>query len=563
MVDETRRGSAAQSDNRAPWDDRGSEHAAPFPDPVGPAAPPPTPDPAKTELPLGPKRLHPAWILLSLVGLVRGFAIPLVLVLFGGGERGQVWFLTIGGGLALVGLGFQAANWWMLQYQVTGGEFRVRSGLLSRQERSVPLERIQAVDSSESVLQRLFGVQQVKIETAAGGAGRSDVRLEALGHGEAAALLQRLAVGRRTEQADIPGATTATAAVPDDAFPPTGEVLRRITAGELLVAGLTSGRVGPALALLVAAWQLADDILGDDVYQRLALRAPDPSVGLIVVVVAIFAVVAWLLAIAGTVLTFGNFELRRSGDRLLISHGLLDRRRSTIPVRRIQAVTVTEGLLRLPFGLATVRVESAGYGQDSPESGVLSPIIRRSQVPDLLRTACPELAIGPDLLDGRGLRRLPARARPRYIMAEVWQTIGFAAGATALTAVLPWTPWWWGATILGLAPVAALYGLVQHRDTGWALDAEDRLVVRTRTLDRRTAIVPRRRVQLRAVTQNVLQRRADLANLGVAVASGGSGGRFGLRHLDVEQAFEIVERLGPATARGRQREMGAIVETPV
>ena len=88
-------------------------------------------------------------------------------------------------------------------------------------------------------------------------------------------------------------------------------------------------------------------------------------------------------------------------------------------------------------------------------------------------------------------------------------------------------------------------------------------MVRSRSLDRRVAIVPRRRVQLRAVSQNVLQRRVDLANLGVAVASGGSGGRFGLRHLDIEEAYEIGERLGPMPVSDRAARSGPIVETVV
>jgi putative membrane protein len=495
---------------------------------------------------LGPKRPHPAWIVLSVLRQLRGFLIPIVILLIGGGPRGEGTFLAIGGAIAALVIGFQVVGWLFFSYEVSGGELRVRSGVISRRERLVPLERIQAVDTSESVLQRLFGVVGVRIETAAGGSSGSDVTLEALSRAEAEALLARIAAGRTTAGiASSPGGVANQGVSALDAG---GELLRRVTPGELLVAGLTSGRVGPALALLVAGWQFVDDIIGEERFaEEVTRRLPDATIPVVAGIVTVIAVVAWLLAIAGTVLTYANFELRRAGDRLLISHGLLDRRRSTIPLRRIQAVTVSEGLLRQPFGLASVRVESAGYGRDSAESGVLFPIIRRSEIPALLRLACPPLAVPEPLLDGRGLRPLPARARRRYVTGEIWQTLMLAAGATLLTALLPWTPWWWGLGLLGLVPVAALYGWVQYRDAGWTIDEAERFVLRTRGLARQVAIVPRRRVQIRSLSQTVLQRRADLANVQVAVASGGAGGRFALRHLDLDGAGEIADRLGPGS----------------
>jgi putative membrane protein len=322
---------------------------------------------------------------------------------------------------------------------------------------------------------------------------------------------------------------------------PEGESILTVSLGQLLIAGATSSRVGPALAILAGLFQFADDLLPDKQWERLARSAPDPTVSLVVALALAAMICAWVLATVSTVLTFGDFELRREGDRLLISHGLLERRRSTIPIARIQAVTISEGWLRQPFGLAAVRVESAGYGKTGSESGVLAPIIRRADLPLLLTRACPAYAV--DRVPP--LNPLPARAKRRYVMANVWTVLAIVGLLTVLSIALPWSAWWWGILALTLLPLAAAYGALQHRDTGWIIEESGRFAVRMRGVDRLTVITRRQRLQERSVSQHPLQRRADLATFHAAVASSGSGGRFALVHLDTSEAFDLLERLGP------------------
>jgi len=494
-----------------------------------------------------PRRQHPAWIVLSVVRSLRAFALPLVILLFTGGREGEAWFLAVGGGLAAVGVASRALAWWQFRYEVTGGELRVRSGVLARQERFVPLERIQAVDVGETPLQRVFGVVGLKIETAAGGAAGSDVTLEALTRADADALRARLGAGRRGVAA-ASGAVAQPEAAVTGLRADGGELLRRLSMGELVAAGATSGRIGPALAVISFGFQLVDDVVPDWFWERVAMEGPGLSLRGIVTAAAIIATAAWLLAVGSTVLTYGGFELRRDGDRLQVSYGLLDRRRSTIPSGRVQAVTVAEGLLRQPFGRATVRVESAGYGKDTAESGILFPFLRRAEVSELLRRAGLDFAVP---LDATPLAPLPDRARRRYAVQRGALSLVWLAGVlVAVAAVVPRAPWWWGLAPLALVPFAALYGVLCFRDSGWALDEAGRFVVRGRAVARVTTITAPRRLQRREVVRGPLQRRAHLATLRAAVASGGGGGHFALVHLDEGEAFGLLGRLGPDGRRG-------------
>lgn len=494
---------------------------------------------------LSPRRQHPSLIVINAVRQLRGLVIPIVILVVSGGSRDEWWTSAIGGVIAMVSLVGQALVWWQYRYEVTGGELQVHSGLLARRERIVPIERVQAIDVNETPLQRLFHVVGVRVETAAGGGGDTDVKLDALSTAEADLLRQRLTVNRpRLDPASADGAslteTPAGANLADDE----GRLIRRLSARELLITGATSGRIGPALALVGFGAQLIDDVIPDRYWERFIVAAPGAagfsSRGIIsfVIVIAIFA---WLMAIASTALTFAQCEVRRQGDRLLVSHGLLDRRRRSIPLRRIQAVTISEGLLRQPFGFAAIDFESAGYGKDTPESGTLFPLLRTSEIPAFLAEACPDFATA---LDPGLLAPPPPRARGRYLMAGVWGLLITTAIAAPIAAWVAWAPWWWGLAPLPFVPLAIWFGWWNYRNTGWRLDDKDRWIARTGDVNRVTAIVPRRRLQHWSVHQDLLQRRVDLATFGAAVASGGGGGRFHLKHLDAATATGLLDRFG-------------------
>jgi putative membrane protein len=232
--------------------------------------------------------------------------------------------------------------------------------------------------------------------------------------------------------------------------------------------------------------------------------------------------------------------LRRNGDQLQVQYGLLDRKRTTIPIRRIQAIRIVEGLFRQPFGFAEVRFDSAGFGADQGASGVLSPLLPKREVLAFLQDACPQFAIDPDR---SGIRPLPERARRRYIVAA---SIGWVI-TIAIVAGIVWRflefPAWWVLTALAVSPLFALFGNLRYRDAGW-LVADGAFLLRWRAMSRVTVLTQARRLQYRGLRADPFQRRAGLVTFGTAVASGGSREGFSLPHLDAQDGEALIEQLG-------------------
>src|SRR4051812_30455320 len=171
------------------------------------------------------RRFHRAAVLFETLRAVRDGGLPIAVLVFagalgGGLDRGDLVracvYLGIGATVAtVVGI----VRWKTTLWRVTPTDIGRRSGVLSREERRVPVTRIQSVDAIRGPLQRVLGVETLQIETGVGGR-HAEIVLTAVTP-EEAAMLRRLAGGAVAEE-------------PADAA--AGVPVRRLRASELLLA---------------------------------------------------------------------------------------------------------------------------------------------------------------------------------------------------------------------------------------------------------------------------------------------------------------------------------------
>jgi putative membrane protein len=458
-------------------------------------------------------RLHPAAIAVLALKALREAAVPIVIVLLvrgldvGALER-NAFYLVLGVAIATVA-GFM--RWRSTSYAVDERGVHYRSGIISTKATTVPLNRIQGLDTVAGPVQRLFGVVSLQVQSAGGGK-KGEIVLEAVGP----AAVERIRAAVRAERPELPEAASS---------PPV--IWRRLGRRELVVTALTAGQFGVILPALAAAFQLLSNTVSNERDFEDATRLlPDSAGGWELVLVAL-ALAAWALSSVGSLVSFAGFSIARDGDRLRIRRGLFQRSDAVVPIRRIHAVRVVEGVLRRPFGLATLRLEVAGYAEEASAARTLYPLLPRAEVAAFLAELLPELADEPD-----GLTAPPARAARRYVLPPA--IAGAILGGAACLLVPDATPW-----PLLIAPLLALNGWWTFRAAGWRL-RDGRLAMRSRTLARTTLLTPAARLQQHATAQNPFQRRAGLADLAVAV---GKGGRARVRHLEAPVAAELWERL--------------------
>lgn len=465
------------------------------------------------------RRLHPASIGVGIVRNLRGLALPLVALIFVGSPDAGRALLYGGAGIAFAVV-TAVWRWATTRWYLDEDAVRLRVVFLGENVTSIPYDRVQAVDTVRGPIQRLFGVAELHVQAAGGGA-HGEIVLPAITARDAEEL-------RQTVRAEAPAG--AAAAAPEPAADAHTWALGR---GPLLVAAATSGSLAVLLPVVAAASQVADDLLGFQDAQRLL---PD-TVGEAAVVGAFVLAAAWVLSFLGTIVAFAGFTAVRDGERLRIRRGVLERREASIPVARVHAVRIVESPLRQPLGLAQLRIETAGYAREEASAQTLLPLVRRSDVRAILRELLPEHAAAFDEVDP-----LPRRALRRYVLPPTALAALLAAAAVIAFGAD-------GLPVLVLVALALVTGVARHRAAGVGLPgAHVVLRSRTRTLVRTTSAADARRLQGVRTRATPFQRRGRLATLAVDVSS---GRRLRVDHLDREVADGLFARLAAAAAAPR------------
>ena len=186
-------------------------------------------------------RLHPIAAVITVLRALRSL-LPILVILVVTGRALDSPILVVGLVALSASLVEGIGGWVRYHYWVTAGELRVERGFFVRQRVAIPAERVQTVDTSAGLLQRLFGLVAVEIKTAAG----AQVVMSAIT--EAAAEQLRSALAAQ------PDADPRTAAPP--------EIARyELSTQELLLAASTSGRLGVILSGMGWLYSQVDDFV--------------------------------------------------------------------------------------------------------------------------------------------------------------------------------------------------------------------------------------------------------------------------------------------------------------
>lgn len=483
------------------------------------------------------RRLHPFSWLFVLLAQLREFALPLVaLLVFGSRGETWEWFGLVGvAGLTLLAV----VRYYTYRFRIAGGELVIRSGLLHRNVRHIPLERIQNVALRRTPLHRLVGVAEVRLESAVGGSGaEAQMRVLSLRDAHALEVLVRT-LGRQ--------------AAADDPEPEAGEILLTLPTLELVKLGLTSNR-GLLLGAAGAGALSQFDALGLDALaanlghwlfgQARALQL-GPLEAAAVLGLLVLALVAALraLSVLLVLLQHHGFRLSELDGRLSVESGLLTRLRSHAPLRKIQHWTVRESLLHRLFTRRSLRVASAAL-QGQNQAHALAdpvPIATPQRLDALLRRWLPWLD-----LDALAWRPLHPKAWRRLMFwpaaATLVATAVLAArfGPIALVLLLS-LPWWW----LRARRVAA--------GSAWAI-TDEALFWRSGWLDRQLSFAQIDKLQGLQLLQSPFDRRHGMATLLADTAGANPFGHgLELRYLPEAEARALHARLGAQVARSTLR----------
>jgi len=531
------------------------------------------------------QRLHPLSVLFGFGKQLRSLGLPIVVVLVTAGTVGlgwQLWALPLLIPYVLVSV----ARYVSFRYRYEENEMVIRTGLLFKNERHVPYARIQNLDAVQNVFHRLWNVVEVRVET--GGGQEPEATMSVLPVAAYEEMRRRVFKERETGGAvsAISAASTAAASEASEALetagsPVAGRTLLHLPPRELILAGLIQNRGAVVIAAAFGLfweigmvdrfgdWGFGDWLPGDwagdwgtrskesrgivrAVFRSLfdGAELPFGRITFALSAIAGLLVLSRLISMVWTAVRLHDFRLSRAGragEDLRTDFGLFTRVTTTVPLRRIQTLTIHEGPLHRLFGRASVRVETAGgQGGGEDEGGSkkqrewLAPILHRGELPGFLPEILPELDFA-----AVQWQAAPPRAYRRELKS--WVLI-------ALLASIPFAVFlkWWYPVPLALLLAWAFVGSRQYvRNLGWAV-TEGAVLLRTGWLWRKLTVARFNKIQAVAIHESPFDRRAEMARVRVDTAGAGdSSHRVDIPYLPRETArglYDLLARQAALTA---------------
>lgn len=462
------------------------------------------------------QRLSPRMLLVHPVHeVVRQIPLLIGSLVLGSATGNPLW--------AVLGVGFIVAyglaRWFTTTYRIGADEVALRTGVLQRTVLSVPRNRIRSVSTDARLLHRLLGLTVLRVSTGREATGDTVFALDAVPADEVPRLRAILLA---------------------DSLPPvtTDRVLARWQPSWLRYSPLTfTGLLMIVAAAGVASQSGALVALRDS---RLVQAGEDAAQGLgvlgsVVVGVLIVVLASVALSVGQSLLSYANLVLRRDGEVLHLSHGLLRVREHTFDMRRLRGGTLREPLLVRLFGGARLDAVMTGVAGAGEASQLLPPCPR-----DTAQSVLIELIEQPDAVRGPLTPHGPAATRRRWTRAMALPVLAVTA-AVALAASGGLAAWVW--PVLGLFSAFFVFLAVDrsralgHRvGGGW-------LVARAGSLQRRRDCVAADGIIGWTVRQSWPQRRAGVATLVAATAAGVK--RYEVIDVPAEAAWTIAATTSP------------------
>ncbi|KHL24593.1 hypothetical protein PK98_11485 [Croceibacterium mercuriale] len=478
----------------------------------------------------------PDWRRTAPVGMVAGVlaslpraALSIIAALIGVRNIGDpaivVLVLVAVSGIAL---GWVVLGWRHHRYLIGPDDLRIEQGILSRQVRAIPYDRIHDVALREPLAARLFGLVEVAFDTGTG--GKDEAKLAFVTRAEGAALRDTVRARRSGVAADAPVIAEVTPAVSET------RTLFALTPGRLLLFGLFEFSL-VVFAVLAGAAQQFDFLLPDLDWREWRELGGQPlqwllGLGLAVQVIAavlgllLLIPIGLLTGVVRTALRDWGFRLEETSRGLRRRRGLLTRSDVVMPLERVQALVLGTGLPRRRWGWHSLRAIS--LAQDSKDqSHVLVPFAQAAEI-------APVAALTGLPLPGDGVdwRRASARWRSdRMVLAALLPLLAGAgllllpldlpAGTALVPAVILWL----------LAAVLAFRQYYLWRHNRHALTG-DLLCSREGWLSPHLVVATPVKLQSVELRQGPLARLGDYADLHLGLA----GGTLALHGLPLPEA---------------------------
>jgi putative membrane protein len=497
-------------------------------------------------------RLSPLSIIYQSIRQLPGLVLTFYFAISRG--SGENWIYII---LALIyGLfifPITLLNFYYFKYLFTKDELIIHSGILSKKQRNIPLKRIQNVNITQNFIQRLFNISKIQMETA--GDANAEGVLDSIKTSKANEIKNLIKSYQSNVPSNVPNNLSVDSStlnidnneilIDSDNTQEKQEYVNEednekelisMSVKELIIYGIL--RFRPVLFVLVAwIYSIGQQFMPEDIQQYLEdaiynIEEYSNSMNWFLIslyFIALFLVafiLSWILDIILTINQWWSFKLKLGENKLYTSHGFLNKRHGTIPLKKLQMIVLFSNVIRQKFGYWGLMLETAGLSSVEnrrPETAV--PFAKFDKVIELAKGIINfDFPITYEQVSRKTIRRAFIRY---FIVVLIITAIAYSFGLD----------YYWFSLLI---PIVYFGAVLRWQHRGWQIQ-DDKIIIKQGFYSRRIKIIPINKIQTINVKRSFFQRRLQLATLHVDTAASSGINDASITDIDENDALKLMD----------------------
>lgn len=252
-------------------------------------------------------------------------------------------------------------RYWFFKFYIDKDlqEFVIESGIFNKTKTAIQLQKIQKVDINQSLIQRIFNVHKLEIDTA--GSDKKEASISAISHEMALDLKSHL-----VENAEFYGNK-----VTSDELVTENQPKNFITIGlpSLIKIGLTANYVA-SFAYLVLFFSTISDNLRQIGKERLIDENIDkldkfPITTVLLVFFGLIIVLILVINLFSTVIKYFNFTIKKDKNTFVLSYGLINLKNTIINPEKVQIIKLSQNYFQKRLNVNTIEIKQASSSEGS------------------------------------------------------------------------------------------------------------------------------------------------------------------------------------------------------
>lgn len=253
-------------------------------------------------------------------------------------------------------------------YSINENDVSVQSGVFFKHKSILTYDRMNAINKRQSIIQRIFGIQGLYIDS---GSTNTVFQSEIKIYGtpkNVDEILKEIESRRKKEihSSEIEEGN--------------GKLIFQYSKKDKLLFGLMSTVASTIILLLF----LGVVILG---FYVLTYTLPLDFIFGVLITFAAICILSFVISIGIAFIGYYDFKLLKADSELLIDYGILAKHNHKLPIEKIKAIRIHQGIIQKIFGFASLKIDVVGYvtssnsnNGNSSQIGVLIPFCRIEEV---------------------------------------------------------------------------------------------------------------------------------------------------------------------------------------